>query len=81
VLSDETGYSKNYKKSLYPGYKKSRKLYFKVNHKAPKKFHPKEHVMGLEVEGKFKAYLFKELSRNGENTFTDAFAGISFKAH
>ena len=37
--------------------------------------------MGLEVEGKFKAYLFKELSRNGENTFTDAFAGISFKAH
>ncbi len=64
VLSLDTGYMRNYSESAYAGYEKSRQLYFKVNNKAPKDYHPKEWVLGVEVDGVFKAYPFKELTEN-----------------
>jgi len=73
VLSNKTGYARNYKVDPYPNYGTDGKLYFPVAHSS-KKYRRKEIVMGLEIDGQFKAYPFKELKR-GENRFTDEFAG------
>jgi uncharacterized protein DUF3179 len=78
VLSTDTGYSINYDKPAYAGYKQSRQLYFKVSRKAPSTYHPKEQVMGLEIAGKFKAYPFTELGKNAQADFADEFAGEKF---
>ncbi len=62
VLSSDTGYSRDYKRDPYAGYENSQGIYFPVSHRDPR-FHPKERVLGLEVDGQFKAYPFAELSR------------------
>lgn len=62
MLSTETGYSRDYSRSPYAGYDQSRELYFAVN-KQDKRFHPKESVLGVEIEGHFKAYPFIELEK------------------
>ncbi|MFT7688392.1 MAG: hypothetical protein ACI9FB_003755 [Candidatus Azotimanducaceae bacterium] len=61
VLSTDTGYKRNYQKSVYPGYQKSKRLWFKVVNKARKECHPKERALGVEVSGVYKAYHFVEL--------------------
>ena len=78
VLSRETGFNRDYRQGPYEGYENSRRLFFKVSHSAPKTYHPKERVIGIEVDGKFKAYPFKELSTQGLTEFTDQFAGKTF---
>lgn len=85
VLSRETGmnrYSRggprDYRESPYNGYENSRRILFKVSHSAPKTYHPKERVIGIEVDGVFKAYPFKELSKQGMAEFTDQVAGKTF---
>ena len=45
------------------------------------KYHPKEQVMGLEVEGKYKAYPFTELSKNSASSFQDEFSGKLLTVH
>ncbi len=40
-----------------------------------RRYHPKERVLGLEVDGRFKAYPFAELSRSGDDGISDSFAG------
>ncbi|MCG7900152.1 MAG: DUF3179 domain-containing protein [Candidatus Thiodiazotropha weberae] len=62
VLSDDTGFSRNYQRSPYQGYEKSRDLYFPVEFRA-KGYHPKERVLGLEINDSYKAYPFIELSK------------------
>ncbi|MCG7920998.1 MAG: DUF3179 domain-containing protein [Candidatus Thiodiazotropha lotti] len=62
VLSDDTGFSRDYQRSPYRGYDKSRDLYFPVEFRS-KGYHPKERVLGLEVNGTYKAYPFIELSK------------------
>ena len=79
VLSRDTGSQRNYRNSPYAGYEKTRRLYFKVSHKSPANYHPKERVIGLEINGHFKAYPYKELSKNGKAEFTDSFAGSNLK--
>jgi len=81
VLSIETGYQRDYHKKAYAGYEKSRRLYFSVTNKAPKDYHPKEQVMGVEVDGVFKAYPFKELSVNEAASFADTVNGKSLVIH
>lgn len=76
VLSNKTGYSRNYKVDPYPNYGRDGKLYFPVTHSS-KKYRRKEIVMGLEIDGQFKAYPFKELKK-GESRFDDEFAGAKF---
>lgn len=60
VLSEDTGFNRNYESDPYPGYESSSDIYFAVSEKDDR-FHPKETVIGLEVNGKFKAYPFSEL--------------------
>ena len=64
VLSTETGHERDYSRSPYGDYDSSRALYFPVGPEAPR-FHPKEPVLGVESRGRFKAYPFSELRKNG----------------
>ncbi len=75
VLSTDTGYSRDYTRNPYAGYEASRALYFQVSNKAPDIYHPKERVLGLEIDGKFKAYPFSEIDRADSASISDRFAG------
>lgn len=62
VLSRDTGFGRDYNRDPYAGYEDSRGLFFPVAHRDPR-YHPKERLLGVEVEGRFKAYPFAELSK------------------
>ncbi len=78
VLSDDTGYSRDYGRDPYAGYEESRFTYFAVNNEAPDNYHPKEVVLGLEVDGVYKAYPFIELDKQGKSRFSDSVNGARF---
>lgn len=63
VLSTETGYQRDYSRSPYLDYESSRKLWFPVPAQDDR-YHPKEQVLGVEVDGSFKAYPFVELEKS-----------------
>jgi hypothetical protein len=77
VLSTDTGYSRDYGRNPYRGYEQSRQLYFGVNQRAPDTYHPKEQVIGLEIDGVYKAYPFAELEKNNQSQFKDSVNGVS----
>lgn len=81
VMSDDTGFSRDYRRDPYAGYEKSRHTYFAVNNEAPDNYHPKEIVVGLEHGGVFKAYPFIELDRHGKARFSDTLGGKRFDFH
>jgi len=62
VLSTETGERRDYDRAPYGGYANEPGLYFPVSARS-KRYHPKERVLGVEVNGQFKAYPFSELSQ------------------
>ncbi len=78
VLSEETGHFRDYSRDPYAGYEKSRSLFFAVNNQAPESYHPKELIIGLEVNGTYRAYPFIELDKNGKSSFTDNLNGKDF---
>jgi hypothetical protein len=78
VLSDDTGYSRDYRRDPYAGYEQSRHTYFAVNNEAPDNYHPKEVVVGLGVEGVYRAYPFIELDKQGKSRFSDNLNGAQF---
>ena len=69
VLSTKTGYARDYSQSPYGGYELSERVWFPVANQS-QKYHPKELVIGVNVDGNVKAYPFAELSK-GENTISD----------
>lgn len=78
VLSDKTGYSRNYSRSPYGNYATSETLYFPVikqNHR----YHPKEQVIGLKLGEKYKAYPFTELAKSDKPTIQDTVNGVKVK--
>jgi hypothetical protein len=77
ILSDQTRFRRNYKVNPYPNYGRDSKLYFPVAEENSK-YRRKSIVLGLEVDGHFKAYPFSELNK-GPATFTDEFQGQSFE--
>ncbi|MCF6324388.1 MAG: DUF3179 domain-containing protein [Gammaproteobacteria bacterium] len=62
VLSDNTGFKRNYHRNPYDGYVDSKGIYFPVNHHDPR-FHPKARVIGIEIDGHSKAYPFSALAQ------------------
>ena len=74
VLTENTGYQRDYTRSPYQGYEKSAQLYFDVEHR-DERFHPKETVIGIEINGKFKAYPFSELEKLKSEMLKDKFQG------
>jgi hypothetical protein len=81
VLSTETGYRRNYDRSPYGGYERSPRLYFQVANKAPDDFHRKALVLGVEVDGVYKAYPFEELIASGRSTVDDVIKDRSVTIH
>jgi hypothetical protein len=74
VLSTDTGHSRDYSRDPYAGYAQERGLYFPVSARS-KRYHPKERVLGLEIDGTFKAYPFAELSKHGGGDMRDRVNG------
>lgn len=70
VLSTDTGFRRDYKRSPYLGYAKTPKLMFDVEFRS-RAFRNKELVLGLSVDGTHKAYPFKVLKRHGQKEFLD----------
>jgi hypothetical protein len=82
VLSRRTGHQRDYGRNPYEGYERSRKLYFPVAGFDPR-YHPKERVIGLEIDGRFKAYPFVELGRTRpplQDTLGDAGVIVHYDA-
>jgi uncharacterized protein (DUF983 family) len=74
VLSEDTGFIRDYSRNPYPGYEDSPALYFSVSDQDAR-FHPKETVIGVEINGKFKAYAFSELEKLKGKELKDSFEG------
>lgn len=74
VLSTRTGYRRNYGKDPYAGYERQNRLYFPVSNE-DRTYPRKSLVVGLEVDGHFKAYPFEEL-KIGPDKFTDTVGGV-----
>ncbi|MCF7979938.1 MAG: DUF3179 domain-containing protein [Chromatiaceae bacterium] len=77
VLSTETGHRRNYDRAPYGGYSSHGELYFPVSARS-KRYHPKERVLGVEVNGQFKAYPFAELSQT-DGRVSDQLGGESIE--
>jgi len=75
VLSEDTGFRRDYSRDPYPGYAQSAKLFFQVEEEDDR-YHPKETVLGLEVNGNYKAYPFSELSKVEDGILKDSFEGV-----
>ncbi|MEW8507126.1 MAG: DUF3179 domain-containing protein [Candidatus Thiodiazotropha sp.] len=79
VLSDDTGFSRNYRRSPYGDYETSRAIYFPVEFSA-KGYHPKERVVGVTIDGINKAYPFVELSKT-TGRLKDDVGGETIEVH
>lgn len=79
VLSQNTGFSRDYQRSPYAGYEASRKVYFPMKFRA-QGYHPKEPVLGLEIDNVYKAYPFSELSKIA-SILPDQVAGKDIEVH
>jgi hypothetical protein len=78
LLSEDTGFSRDYSRDPYGSYAEERGLFFAVSAES-RRYHPKEQVLGVEIGGKFKAYPFSELSRAGQAQIEDRFNGRTLR--
>jgi hypothetical protein len=76
VLSFETGFSRNYQRSPYGNYDQNERLYFPVKHR-DRRYHPKEIVLGIEVDGHYKVYPMVELGK-ASSPISDTLNGKPF---
>lgn len=78
VLSYDTGFIRDYDKNPYPNYESSTSVFFPVSDRNPL-FHPKENVLGVEIDGKYKAYPFSELEKSKAGVVNDTFQGQALR--
>jgi len=71
VLSTDTGFRMNYRRSPYGEYQSKGRLMFPVAHHN-RNYRNKELVLGVKIDGTEKAYPFKELRKLGAATFEDS---------
>ena len=69
VLSTQTGYHRDYERDPYAGYASNKEVFFPTGQQ-DHRYHPKEQVIGVELEGLAKAYPFSELAQV-ESPFKD----------
>jgi hypothetical protein len=79
VLSFDTGFQRDYSRTPYAGYSNSAALYFPVAH-TDRRYHPKEVVIGLDINGHKKAYPFVELAKISR-PLKDQLGDISLTIH
>ena len=70
VLSQDTGFRRNYRQSPYLGYARTPKLMFDVEHRNGV-HRNKELVLGVSLNGEYKAYAFNTLKGHGRPEFED----------
>ncbi len=70
ILSTDTGYRRDYRRSPYLDYSRSRALMFPVKEKNDK-FRNKALVLGVRLGTTSRAYPFNELRKHGADTFED----------
>ena len=73
VLSNNTGFSRDYGRDPYAGYDRTERLFFPVS-KSDKRYSSKTWVLGLESNGVSKVWPFPELAKT-TGTIADTFAG------
>jgi hypothetical protein len=71
VLDIDTGHRRDYSRDPYAGYDKSRTLYFDVTHR-DRRYHEKEPVVGLVLDGQAKAWPLRELAKVKGGQLTDS---------
>ena len=76
VLSKKTGFFRNYGKDPYGNYYEDSFLLFPVESK-DSRIHPKTPVLGIEINGQYKAY--KEADLKEKKTIEDTFNGIKIR--
>lgn len=64
VLSTETGFRRDYDRDPYSGYESSERIMFPLSNR-DNRYHAKELVLGVEVNGKYIAFPFSELKKKG----------------
>jgi len=77
ILSKETGFGRNYQGKAYGNYDQEDRTYFPVSHN-DNTFHKKEWIIGVEINGAYKAYPIKKLSKLSKRELHDEMAGINF---
>lgn len=77
VLSDQTGYKRDYSRDPYEGYTDTERTYFPVNATSDK-VPGKERVLGVQIKNGFKAYPYSELAKSSGGTI-DEFKGIKIE--
>lgn len=82
VLSENTGYVRDYAQNPYLGYERSPELMFDVAHQDAR-FTNKEWVLGVEINGHFKAYPLRTLAHhvNPDGMLSDNISGNIIKVH
>jgi hypothetical protein len=65
VLSNSTGYVRDYSRDPYQGYRNTQQLFFPVSD-LNNQLHPKAWVLGVQIKQSFKAYPFDELDKVDE---------------
>ncbi|MEM1142909.1 MAG: DUF3179 domain-containing protein [Pseudomonadota bacterium] len=81
VLADDQGFKRNYRHDPYTGYETSELLFFEVLRQAPKQFHTKARVLGVEVNGVAKAYPYSELKKLGVADFLDTVGDSRYRVY
>ena len=82
ALSTDTGFRRDYSRSPYGNYDENGAIYFPVSFRS-QAFHPKERVLGIEIDGHYKAYPFVELAKTKSplrDTVADKNIVIEFNA-
>lgn len=74
VLSDKTGYQRDYMRDAYRGYSVSSRLMFPVTNRDDR-MPLKAWVLGVMIDGKTKAFPFQELAKHATNEIEDRVAG------
>lgn len=77
VLSDQTGFKRDYSRDPYQGYTLTEKTYFPVSSTSTKVY-GKERVLGVQIKNGFKAYPYGELAKSNGITI-DEFKGVEIK--
>lgn len=79
VLSTKTGSFRNYDRDPYTGYAEDRELFFDTAH-LDSRYHPKEWVVGVDLNGAAKAYPFAEIKKV-RSPISDQLGGQAITIH
>lgn len=74
ILTTDTGFQRNYRSTPYGNYDRESRTYFPVDHQ-DNTFHKKTWVIGIEVNGSYKAYALKKLTKISTRKIVDRVGG------